>query len=236
MGMTNSDGNQGHERYYATALSLSGKRCVIIGGGAVAERKLLGLIEAGANDVLIVSPDLTEGLQQLVQLYPGCIEAAGRQYRENDLAEAWLVFVCTADRELNKGIALTAERLRIWCQVADQGATGSMVTPSTVRRGSLLLAVTASGASPALSIAIRRELERQYGPRYERDVERLRALRDYVLMQQSNDKVRRSILTLAAEEVMQRDTLIEQSGYMALAIETWYQKLLELTKESNHDE
>jgi precorrin-2 dehydrogenase/sirohydrochlorin ferrochelatase len=214
--------------YYAAALSLKDRRCVVIGGGAVAERKLDGLLEGGANDVLLVSPVLSEGIRLLEAANRIIVRRRG--YLEEDLAGAWMAFACTDDGALNAAIAGDAERNRVWCQVADNASWGSLVSPSVVRRGGLLLAVTASGASPSLSMAIKRELELQYGPRYERDVERLRELRIYALKAQIDDKRRRAVLRLAAEEVLQGDGPDPVGGAGELAIQAWYHRLLETTK------
>lgn len=218
----------GIANYYAAALSVNDKRCVVIGGGTVAERKLRGLLEAGANDVLLVSPVLTEGIQSLEA--SNRVTVRRRGYREEDIADAWLAFACTDDETLNATIAGDAARNRVWCQVSDDASSGSMISPSVVRRGGLLLAVTASGASPSLSIAIKRELAKQYGPRYEGGVALLRALRAYVLEKQSDDKWRRAVLALAADEVLRGEEPGSDDGGGELAIEAWYHKLLETTK------
>lgn len=200
----------------------------MIGGGVVAERKVNGLLEAGADDVLVVSPVLREGIRSLDAMNRLTVHVRG--YREEDLAGAWLVFACTDDEALNAKIAGDAERSRIWCQVADKASRGSMISPAVVRRGALMLAVTASGASPSLSIAIKRKLEREYGPRYEICVERLRALRAYALQEQIDDKRRRALLELAAEEVVHGSRADADYDASELSIEAWYQELLEWTK------
>jgi precorrin-2 dehydrogenase/sirohydrochlorin ferrochelatase len=93
-----------------------------------------------------------------------------------------------------------------------------------------MLAVTASGASPSLSIAIRRKLEREYGPRYESGVERLRALRACAQQEHIDDKRRRALLGLAAEEVANGREPDADSDAGELSIEAWYQRLLDMTK------
>lgn len=231
--MSENAGNDaaGLVTYYAAALSLKDRRCVVIGGGAVAERKVNGLIEAGADDVLLVSPVLTEGIRSLEAM--NRITVHRRGYREEDLAGAWLAFACTDDEIVNTMIAGDADRKRVWCQVANDASRGSMISPSVVRRGALLLSVTASGASPSLSIAIRRKLEREYGPRYETCVERLRALRAYALQKPIDDKRRRALLRLAAEEAVRGGEAEADSEAGELAIEAWYQKLLEIEGEAD---
>ncbi|MDQ6418643.1 bifunctional precorrin-2 dehydrogenase/sirohydrochlorin ferrochelatase [Paenibacillus sp. LHD-117] len=209
--------------YYAAALQLRGRRCVVVGGGAVAERKLAGLLESGADALLLVSPEVTKGIEALAAAER--VELRLRAYRESDLDGAWMVFAATDNEGLNLAIALAAEQRHLWCNVADRGEAGSFITPSVVRRGDLLLSVTASGASPALSMAIKRELERQYGPRYEAAVERLRLLREYVLAELKDEALRRDVLKLAAEE-----TLDDSKNFQQIETGLWYRQLLDRTK------
>ncbi|QNK60015.1 bifunctional precorrin-2 dehydrogenase/sirohydrochlorin ferrochelatase [Paenibacillus sp. PAMC21692] len=208
--------------YYAVALDLKGKLCAVIGGGIVAERKLKGLLEGGADRVRLVSPAVTPGIAALAD--GGNIILEQRAYQESDLKDVWMAFACTDDAMLNAAIALAANRRRIWCNVADDAASGSFISPSMVRRGDLLLAVTASGASPSLSALIKTELERQYGPQYEEGVERLRQLREYVCKTQGNERIRREVLRLAAE-----GTLMDGGAAGTLGLDEWYAMLLEIT-------
>ncbi|CAM4362293.1 precorrin-2 dehydrogenase/sirohydrochlorin ferrochelatase family protein [Paenibacillus tarimensis] len=151
-------------RYYPIMLRLEGIRCIVIGGGPVAERKVHGLLEAGA-EVVVVSPALTDGLEKLAA--GGFIHCCKREYREQDLDYAALVFAAAGDRAVNREVAEAAKRRAIPCTVADKPLEGDFVTPSVVRRGDLVISVTASGNSPALAAHIARELEERYGSEYE---------------------------------------------------------------------
>ncbi|AJY76047.1 precorrin-2 dehydrogenase/sirohydrochlorin ferrochelatase family protein [Paenibacillus beijingensis] len=160
---------------YPVILKLEGIRCVVIGGGAVAERKTAGLLDAGADIVIVVSPSLTLQLRKLAE--SGRITAEIKEYEQSDIRGAGLVFAATDSREVNARVASDAARAGVMVNTADEGSGGSFITPAVVRRGDLLLAVTTSGASPALAAHIRQELEHRYGPRYEaalRDLKRLR--------------------------------------------------------------
>jgi siroheme synthase-like protein len=153
---------------------LSRRRCVVLGGGGVAERKVAGLLEAGARPE-VVCPELTAALarwRDAVQL-----THHARRYREGDLAGAFLVFAATGDPAVNRAAAAEGEREGALVNVADDQDAGTFHTTATVRRGDLLLSVSTGGASPALAAHIRRELEARYGPEYERLLALLRALR-----------------------------------------------------------
>lgn len=221
--MGNLHGSKERPVYYAAALDLRGRLCAVIGGGTVAERKLKGLLDGGADRVRLVSPAVTPGIAALAEA--GNVDLELRPFEERDLEDVWLAFACTDDPALNAAIALAAERRRLWCNKADDAETGGFISPSAVRRGDLLLAVTASGASPSLSAMIRGELERQYGPRYESGVERLRRLREFAYEAESDDRLRRGVLRLAAEA-----TMADEDSARELEIEKWYTVLLERTK------
>lgn len=187
--------------FYPVVLQLKGKRCVVIGGGSIAQRKLLGLLDAGADDVWVISPALLPRIESLAA--EGKIGSWQREYIEADLRGAWLVFAATNDKQVNAAIAAEGERLGILVNTADEASSSSFISPSIVRRGDLLLAVTASGASPALSQRIKLELEEQYGPEYEEITARLRRLRERVQSRILDERDRQTVLRLAAEESLQ---------------------------------
>lgn len=183
---------------YPIFMQLKGKRCVIIGGGSVAQRKLQGLLAAGADEIWVISPSLTPQLVSLAS--DGEINWFQREYNDGDLAGASLVFAATNDKRLNAEIAAAADRLGILVNAVDDADKGSFISPSIVRRGDLLLAVTASGASPALSQQIKKELAALYGPEYEEITIVMRRFREKVLNSLLDEQERQSVLKLAAEE------------------------------------
>lgn len=183
---------------YPIFMQLKGKRCVIIGGGSVAQRKLQGLLAAGADEIWVISPSLTPQIVSLASEEKICWFQ--REYNDGDLAAASLVFAATNDKRLNAEIAAAADRLGILVNAVDDADKGSFISPSIVRRGDLLLAVTASGASPALSQQIKKELAALYGPEYEEITIVLRRFREKVLNSLLDEQERQSVLKLAAEE------------------------------------
>jgi siroheme synthase-like protein len=142
--------------YYPVLLDLAGRRCVMIGGGVIAERRVDGLVTAGAR-VTVISPRLTPALAALAA--QGRIEHEPRGYRVGDLAGADLAFVATDAGEVNAAVAREARERRIWVNAADDPARCTFILPALVRRGDLTVAVATGGSSPALARAIREELE-----------------------------------------------------------------------------
>jgi uroporphyrin-III C-methyltransferase / precorrin-2 dehydrogenase / sirohydrochlorin ferrochelatase len=128
---------EGPERY-PLMLSLAGRRVVIVGGGRVALRRASALLEAGAN-VIVIAPVVLPELAELP------VTVLARQYREGDLAAAWLAHAASSDPAVNAQVAAEAERNRIWCVRADDAAVSAAWTPAVTRHGEVTVAVTAGG-------------------------------------------------------------------------------------------
>jgi len=142
---------------YPLIVDLTGRRCVVIGGGSVAERKVEGLLAAKAA-VKVVSPKLNEGLEARVARRE--IEVERRRYRRGDLTGASLAFVATGDTRLAAAIAREGRSQGVWVNAADDPEHCDFFLPSVLRRGPLLVAVATGGGSPALARAVREEIER----------------------------------------------------------------------------
>jgi siroheme synthase-like protein len=138
-------------------VELDGRPCVVIGGGAVAERKVEALLAAGAL-VTAVSPVLNEGLTALAS--SGRIAHVRRAYADGDLAGTALGFAATDDGAVNAAVALEGRARGVWVNAADDPAHCDAILPAVVRRGLVTVAVSTGGASPALARAVRERLER----------------------------------------------------------------------------
>lgn len=157
--------------YYPIFLDLDSKLCVIVGGGAVANRKARKLLQARAR-VVVVAPEVAPELESVA------VEVRRRSYREGDLAGAFLAFAATDRREVNAAVALEARERGVPVNVADRPAEGDFALPSVLRRGPLQVAVSTGGASPTLAGRIRRELEGLFGPEWAGVVEELGRARE----------------------------------------------------------
>ena len=140
-------------------LDLSGRRCVVVGGGEVASRKARKLLQARAR-VVVISPEIKPKLESVA------VEVHRRLYEEGDLEGAYLAFAATDSREANAAVAREAEERGIPVNVADEPSEGAFALPSTLRRGRLQVAVSTGGASPTLARKIKDELEEVFGPEW----------------------------------------------------------------------
>ena len=148
---------------YPISLLIEGRRCLVIGGGKVAERKVAALLEAGAC-VRVVSPEATSEIARLADA--GRIEWRRAEGSEADLVDAFLVIAATDDAGLNARLAAAADAAGKLVNAVDQPGDCNFFVPASVRRGSVLLTVSTGGGSPALAKRIRRELESAFGPEY----------------------------------------------------------------------
>lgn len=182
--------------YVPVMLKLEGRRCVIIGGGPVAERKAASLIEAGAV-VVVVAPDATNRLQS--DQSAGRLIWEMRNYREGDLDGAFLAYAATDQPDINEAVVREAEQLGIPVNHTGDGSKGSFITPSIVRRGGLILAVSTSGAGPGASRMLSREIDERYGSEYEIYVDFLSFARSVVKGRVQDAGFRAKLYKLLAE-------------------------------------
>ena len=174
-------------KFYPAYLDLRDRPCLVIGGGAVAERKALSLLEAGA-EVTVVSPVLTPKLKELS--VSGKITHRQKNFDEQDLSGEFLAIAATDSSEVNIQAAHACKKRHMLVNVAAPPEESTFIVPSVLERGELLIAVSTSGASPALSQKIRRELEHRYGPEYELFLGKLSALRARVLEEVPDEQER----------------------------------------------
>ncbi len=144
-------------------LDLTGRRCVIIGGGRVAERKIATLFPSGA-DLLVVAPRVTDRIRELARRRR--VRWRRALYRPLWLRGARLVLAATSDPATNRRVARDAGRLGLFVNVADDPSLCSLVMPAVLRRGDLLVAVSTGGQGPALARSLRDDLEGRLGREY----------------------------------------------------------------------
>jgi len=160
--------------YYPVFLDLEGRSCVVIGGGTIAEGKIVGLLEAGAR-VTVVAPALTPALGELDRR--GRFERRDRTYRQGDLKGAFLAVAATDSRAVHERIAAEARQRNVLLNVVDDVPLCQFIAPSIARRGDLTVAVSTGGRAPVLAVRLRQQIERLIRPEHARFLEIAATLR-----------------------------------------------------------
>ena len=142
--------------YYPVCLDMTERRCLVVGGGPVAERKVAGLLEAGAR-LTVVSPSATNRLRDWART--DRIRLLLREYSASDPDGHSIVFVATDDGRVNADVARDARAAGVLVNAADDPAHCDFILPAVLRRGELTVAVSTGGASPALARTVRDELD-----------------------------------------------------------------------------
>lgn len=165
-------------KYFPVNLHIADRKCVVIGGGRVAARKVASLLECGGA-VEVVSPELTDELQELHQ--QGRLLWRDRSYQPGDLAGAFLVIAATDAEDVQAAVFAEASAANQLINVADVPPRCNFILSAVVSRGDLVIAVSTAGKSPALASRIRKQLAEAYGDEYGTVVEIMGILRPVVL-------------------------------------------------------
>ena len=142
--------------YYPIFLEMEGRRCLVIGGGKEAQRKVTGLMAAGAR-VTVIAPKLTRDMQAM--LAAGEIEYVQREYQDGDVEGYEVCMIATDDGAVNGTVAAEGKRRGVWVNATDDTKNCDFILPAVIRRGSITLAASTGGTSPALARRLREELE-----------------------------------------------------------------------------
>ncbi|MDA8100344.1 MAG: bifunctional precorrin-2 dehydrogenase/sirohydrochlorin ferrochelatase [Nitrospiraceae bacterium] len=177
-------------KYYPAYLDLQGRSCLVVGGGAVAERKVHSLLSAGAL-LTVVSPEITPVLRSLADR--GSIRLRDKSFDVVDVTGFYLVVAATNDAAVNSSVARACRTSGILVNTVTNPEESSFIVPSVVERGDLLIAVSTGGASPALARKIREDLEALFGPEYRVLLENLELLRTRLFATVPDEETRRSI-------------------------------------------
>jgi precorrin-2 dehydrogenase/sirohydrochlorin ferrochelatase len=152
--------------FYIACLKLRGRRCLVVGGGALGLEKAEGLL-ACDGDVTVISPEVGPELEELAR--EGSIRWEQRDYAgPEDLQGVFMVIACTDDTDINIGIYEDAERRAMLVNVVDVPPLCNFILPAILRTGPLAIAISTAGASPALAKRMKREIAQQFGEEYAR--------------------------------------------------------------------
>lgn len=195
-------------KYFPIHLDIRNKVVVIVGGGAVAERKCRSLLDAGAR-VRVIAPGIVKGLEELRDT--SRIEHVAGEYRYGDLDGAFLAFAATDRHEINRTVAEEAATRGILVNCVDTPEISAFISPALVARGELLITVSTGGNSPALAGKIRDELADIFGREYGEAVRLLGAIREKLLTEKKNRQYNKHLLRLLVSHDLPK--LLKNSSY-----------------------
>jgi len=151
--------------FYIACLKLSGRRCVVVGGGEIGLEKTEGLLACDA-DVTLIAPDAVNELHALAD--EGSIAWQRREYEAGDLEATFMAIACTSDTDVNIRVFDDAERRAMLVNIVDVPPLCNFILPAIVRTGPLAIAISTAGASPALAKRMKREVAELFGEEYAR--------------------------------------------------------------------
>jgi precorrin-2 dehydrogenase / sirohydrochlorin ferrochelatase len=151
--------------FYIACLKLTGRRCLVVGGGDIGLEKVEGLLACDAK-VVLVAPDAIAPLEELAA--EGSIEWERREYRPEDLERTFIAIAATNDTDVNIAVYEDAERRAMLVNIVDVPPLCNFILPAIVRTGPLAIAISTAGASPALAKRIKRQIADEYGEPYAR--------------------------------------------------------------------
>jgi precorrin-2 dehydrogenase len=149
--------------FYIACLKLTGRRCLVVGGGDVGLEKVEGLL-ACDGDVVLVAPDAHPELERLAS--EGSITWTRREYQPTDLEGCLIAIAATNDSEVNIGVYNDADQRAMLVNVVDVPPLCNFILPAIVRTGPLAVAISTAGASPALAKRMKHEISELFGSEY----------------------------------------------------------------------
>jgi siroheme synthase-like protein len=151
--------------FYIACLKLTGRRCLVVGGGEIGLEKVEGLLACDGR-VVLVAPEVEPELERLAA--EGSIEWHRREYRPEDLEATFIAIAATDDTDANIRVYDDAERRAMLVNVVDVPPLCNFILPAILRTGPLAIAISTAGASPALAKRIKRQIAEEYGEPYAR--------------------------------------------------------------------
>ncbi len=176
---------------YPVSLCISGKLCIVVGAGEVAERKIESLLKAGAN-VRVIAPD---------NITIDGVEFIKRRYNKGDLQGAFLAIAATDDMDTNEAVYQEALERNVLVNIVDNPRLCNFFVPSVLTRGDLQISISTGGKCPALAKKIRIDMESYYGPELDEYLKIVEEARQEILAGFGEEK-RREILNRVLDDAM----------------------------------
>lgn len=207
------------KKYYPIMIDIENKLCTVVGGGKVAERKIISLLEHRAK-VIVISPEITLNIRELETAKD--ITCIKREYVVGDLVGSYLVYVATTDLNVSRACRQEALAENIMINVVDIPELCDFIVPAVVKRGDLTISVSTNGKSPMLAKRVREELEEDYGAIYGEYIGVLGELRKVVMEEIQDINLRGKIFhTLVYSDEINHALIKQSSDIKAKAFEIY---------------
>ncbi len=177
--------------FFPIDISLKNKKCIIIGGGRIAERKASSLLSCGAK-VKLVSPKLTSYLHQL--FLEGKIEWSRKEFEEEDIVDCFLVIGATDNFEVNQRVSKVALKKNLLTNIVNAPKLGNFIFPSIIKQGDLIISISTSGKYPLLSKKIKEDLKEKLVSDYSKFLKLLKEVELKIKERSFSPSERRKIL------------------------------------------
>jgi siroheme synthase-like protein len=148
---------------YPVNLLIAGRRCVVVGAGRIAARKIESLLDAG-GDVHVISPEVVDEIADWAK--EGRLQLSQREFTPSDLDDAWLATTATSTAAVNRAVAQAGEARRVWVNAADDPVHCTFTLMSVVRQGDIVVTVGTGGRSPALATFLKSHVANEMGPEW----------------------------------------------------------------------
>lgn len=188
-------------------IDLKDRKCVCIGGGRVAERKLEMLLEFGAQ-LKVISPEVTNRIRELSCLKK--LAVIKKEYSEEDLEDAFLVIAATSDRTINERIHSDAVKRNIYVNVVDSPEECTFVFPAVVKRDDIIVGITTSGSYPALSGKIREKIQQLIPETFGKMLSILKEYRQKAVIEIHDTVRRKEFLNSTVDLIFDKDIGVEK--------------------------
>jgi len=187
-------------KYYPLFLDITDRRCIVVGGGDVAERKVERLLDSGAS-VVVIGKALTPGLETMKK--EGRINHIDADYDKAFMDDAFLVIGATDRDDVNAEISRDGREKGILVNIVDDPDKCDFVLPSLLKQGDLLIAISTGGKSPALAKKLREEMEQLFGTEYQTLLEVMGQLREKLVVKgRSSDENRRLFEAVVHSDIL----------------------------------
>lgn len=194
--------------YFPIFTQIEGKRCLIIGGGKVAARKVRTLLQYGAN-IVVVAEKVCEEIKKILP-EENLLESRKKAFFEKEIHKAFLVIAATSNREENHYIAELCHDCNVLVNVADSEEESSFIFPSIVRKGDISIGINSGTGSPTVSKQIRKQIEKAVPDYYADIAVFMGELREYVKMNFKEEPQRRYILKTAAAQAFSEERVLTE--------------------------